>query len=59
MSKSNHEAVQKRVEAIDDKNVRAKERHLKQTLSHLSLDDDFDDLDLECHDRLHHKASLR
>jgi hypothetical protein len=62
MSKSTHvrtDVNQKRVEVIDDKIHRTRERQIKQTLHNLSLDDDFDELDLDCRERIHHKAALK
>jgi len=62
MSKSNHprsDANQKKAESIEDRSTRARERQIRQTLSHLTLEDDLDDLDLECYERRHHKATLK
>jgi len=63
MSKSNHErtsdANQKKVEFVEDRTTRVRERQIRQALHNISLDDDFDDLDWDCRERRHHKATLK
>ena len=63
MSKSNHtrtsDANQKRVESIDDRSEKFRERQIRQVLHNLSLEDDLDEIDLDCRERRHHKVSLK
>lgn len=70
MSKSNHtrsDVNQKRVETIDDRYSKVRERQIRQTLHNLNnqfpsddgFDDYLDDLDLDCRDKKHHKVTLK
>lgn len=60
------DANQKRVETIDDRYSKVRERQIRQTLHILNnqfLDDglsiDLDDIDIDCREKRHHKVSLK